>query len=245
MKPVRDRDRPGRPARPLRRRHRPDHPLGLVEARRAHRVRRRAVLRVARRPRLRPQRARATPGPTILVAGPNFGIGSSREHAVWALVDYGFEASCRPRFGDIFRNNCTKQGLLPVAGRRRARAHPARCRRSPTRRSRSRSTSPGARSRLRRPVCRHLRARRVHPRAAAERVGRHRAHPAPRRGDLTLRNDPGRVAAGRHRHLTLDHNAGLSPLVRAWPRPRPHGPISTSRRSFRARIRTRRLTAAR
>ncbi len=53
-------------------------------------------------------------GATILVAGPNFGTGSSREHAVWALTDYGFEAVISPRFADIFRNNCTKQGLLPV-----------------------------------------------------------------------------------------------------------------------------------
>jgi 3-isopropylmalate/(R)-2-methylmalate dehydratase small subunit len=53
-------------------------------------------------------------GATILVAGPNFGTGSSREHAVWALQDYGFEAVVSPRFGDIFRNNCTKAGLLPI-----------------------------------------------------------------------------------------------------------------------------------
>ena len=53
-------------------------------------------------------------GATILVAGPNFGTGSSREHAVWALTDYGFEAVISPRFGDIFRNNSTKSGLLPV-----------------------------------------------------------------------------------------------------------------------------------
>jgi 3-isopropylmalate/(R)-2-methylmalate dehydratase small subunit len=49
-----------------------------------------------------------------LVAGPNFGVGSSREHAVWALTDYGFRAVVAPRFGDIFRNNSTKAGLLPV-----------------------------------------------------------------------------------------------------------------------------------
>ena len=53
-------------------------------------------------------------GATILVAGPNFGTGSSREHAVWALMDYGFEAVVSPGFGDIFRNNCTKAGLVPV-----------------------------------------------------------------------------------------------------------------------------------
>jgi 3-isopropylmalate/(R)-2-methylmalate dehydratase small subunit len=53
-------------------------------------------------------------GATILVAGPNFGTGSSREHAVWALTDYGFRAVISPRFGDIFRNNATKAGLVPV-----------------------------------------------------------------------------------------------------------------------------------
>jgi 3-isopropylmalate/(R)-2-methylmalate dehydratase small subunit len=53
-------------------------------------------------------------GATILIAGPNFGVGSSREHAVWALEDYGFRAIIAPRFGDIFRNNCTKVGLVPV-----------------------------------------------------------------------------------------------------------------------------------
>ena len=53
-------------------------------------------------------------GANVLVAGPNFGTGSSREHAVWAITDYGFEAVISPRFGDIFRNNSTKNGLVPV-----------------------------------------------------------------------------------------------------------------------------------
>lgn len=53
-------------------------------------------------------------GAAILVAGPNFGTGSSREHAVWALQDYGFRAVISPRFADIFRNNCTKAGLVPA-----------------------------------------------------------------------------------------------------------------------------------
>ncbi len=53
-------------------------------------------------------------GATILVAGLDFATGSSREHAVWALTDYGFKAVIAPRFGDIFRNNATKAGLLPV-----------------------------------------------------------------------------------------------------------------------------------
>jgi len=50
----------------------------------------------------------------VLIAGPNFGTGSSREHAVWSLLDYGFEAVVSPRFGDIFKNNSTKAGLVPV-----------------------------------------------------------------------------------------------------------------------------------
>jgi 3-isopropylmalate/(R)-2-methylmalate dehydratase small subunit len=53
-------------------------------------------------------------GANILVAGANFGTGSSREHAVWAIMDYGFEAVISPRFADIFRSNCTKNGLVPV-----------------------------------------------------------------------------------------------------------------------------------
>jgi 3-isopropylmalate/(R)-2-methylmalate dehydratase small subunit len=53
-------------------------------------------------------------GATILVSGPNFGSGSSREHAVWALEDSGFRAIIAPSFADIFRTNCTKVGLLPI-----------------------------------------------------------------------------------------------------------------------------------
>ena len=53
-------------------------------------------------------------GAAILIGGPNFGTGSSREHAVWAIMDYGFQAVISPRFADIFRNNCTKNGLVPV-----------------------------------------------------------------------------------------------------------------------------------
>ena len=53
-------------------------------------------------------------GAEILIAGPDFGIGSSREHAVWALLDYGFRVVISARFGDIFRNNSVQAGLLPV-----------------------------------------------------------------------------------------------------------------------------------
>ena len=48
------------------------------------------------------------------MAGPNFGTGSCREHAVWAILDYGFQAVISPASRDIFRNNCTKNGLVPV-----------------------------------------------------------------------------------------------------------------------------------
>lgn len=53
-------------------------------------------------------------GAPILVAGPNFGSGSSREHAPWGLKEYGFRVVIAPSFGDIFRNNCYQNGMLPV-----------------------------------------------------------------------------------------------------------------------------------
>jgi len=53
-------------------------------------------------------------GASILIAGKNFGCGSSREHAPWSLADYGFRAIIAPSFADIFANNCLKNGLLPV-----------------------------------------------------------------------------------------------------------------------------------
>jgi 3-isopropylmalate/(R)-2-methylmalate dehydratase small subunit len=53
-------------------------------------------------------------GASILIAGKNFGCGSSREHAPWALADYGFRAIVAPSFADIFANNCMKNGMLPV-----------------------------------------------------------------------------------------------------------------------------------
>jgi 3-isopropylmalate/(R)-2-methylmalate dehydratase small subunit len=53
-------------------------------------------------------------GASVLVAGQSFGVGSSREHAVWAIQQGGFDAVIAPSFSDIFRNNCTKNGLVPV-----------------------------------------------------------------------------------------------------------------------------------
>jgi len=62
-----------------------------------------------------PLNAPSAKGASILVAGDNFGCGSSREHARWALLDFGFRAVISTRFADIFRNNAVKTGLLPVA----------------------------------------------------------------------------------------------------------------------------------
>jgi 3-isopropylmalate/(R)-2-methylmalate dehydratase small subunit len=53
-------------------------------------------------------------GAVVLIAGDNFGCGSSREHAVWAISDFGFGAVIAPSFADIFKNNCTKNGVLTV-----------------------------------------------------------------------------------------------------------------------------------
>ena len=53
-------------------------------------------------------------GASILLAGHNFGCGSSREHAPWALLDYGFQVIIAPSFADIFYNNCVKNGILPI-----------------------------------------------------------------------------------------------------------------------------------
>ena len=62
-----------------------------------------------------PLNQRKYAGASVLVAGKNFGCGSSREHAVWALADYGFRAVIAPTFADIFANNCVKNGVLTVA----------------------------------------------------------------------------------------------------------------------------------
>jgi 3-isopropylmalate/(R)-2-methylmalate dehydratase small subunit len=88
-------------------RHRSNHPEAVPEAHRTHWLRAVPVLRLALN---RPGAA----GATILITGPNFGCGSSREHAPWALADYGFRAIIAPSFADIFFGNCCQNGLLPV-----------------------------------------------------------------------------------------------------------------------------------
>ena len=117
MEPVKIVAGAGQRARPRRRRHRPDHPQAVPQADRADRLRRVPLLRLgARSP------AGTCPPNPILATGPNFGCGSSREHAPWALEDYGFKAIVAPSFADIFFSNCTKIGLLPVVLPERRRA---------------------------------------------------------------------------------------------------------------------------
>ena len=97
-------------ARPQRRRHRPDHPQAVPQAGRAHRASASSCSTTGPR-----SPAGSCPRNPILATGRNFGCGSSREHAPWALEDYGFRAIVAPSFADIFYSNCTKIGLLPVA----------------------------------------------------------------------------------------------------------------------------------
>ena len=85
----------------------------------------------------------------ILVAGRNFGCGSSREHAPWALQDFGFEAIIAPSFADIFYVNCTKNGLLPVVLTRSTAARSPRPARPGSTSTTRPSTSRGGRGRVR------------------------------------------------------------------------------------------------
>ena len=132
----------------------------------------------------------------ILVAGRNFGCGSSREHAPWALEDYGFRAIIAPSFADIFRSNCTKIGLLPVELRRRRRAR--------DRRRRGEAQVDLAEQEVRWPG--GQRALRDRPRdqaPAAQRPRRHRADPPAGRRDRRLRARPRAQRPGHHRALTV------------------------------------------
>ena len=121
---------------------------------------------------------------SVLVAGPDFGTGSSREHAVWALMDYGFRVVISSRFADIFRGNSGKQGLVAAA------VQPVRCRAAvEVARERARHgghrgphRQDGSRQGLRCPV----RDRRLHPLAPAGRPRRHRSDPSSRGRDQRL-----------------------------------------------------------
>ncbi len=127
MEPFRA-DRARRAARSRQRRHRRDHPEAVPQVDQAIGVRPQPVRCVALPRSWRagegPARRRKNPdfvlndpryqGAQILLARRNFGCGSSREHAPWALGDYGFRALIAPSYADIFFNNCCKNGLLPV-----------------------------------------------------------------------------------------------------------------------------------
>ena len=128
-------------------------------------------------------------GASILLAGPNFGCGSSREHAPWAIEDDGFRAVIAPSFADIFRNNCLKIGLLPIELRDESvRALMDAVLDDPTTRDRRRpGRADGARARARR----GLRHGAVHAVAPDGRARRHRAHAAAHRRDRRLRGRVG------------------------------------------------------
>ncbi len=115
-------------------------------------------------------------GATVLVAGPDFGTGSSREHAVWALQNYGFKAVISSRFADIFRGNSLKNGLLtvvlPLSLIHRQGRH------------------------------RRLRAGRERPLAAAGGAGRHQPHPSGGVVHRGLRGEQAVVQAAYYRGLT-------------------------------------------
>ena len=144
-------------------------------------------------------------GASILVAGPAFGVGSSREHAVWAIQQGGFDAVIAPSFSDIFRNNCTKNGLVPVvlpeatvaADLGRDRGRPAD--RDRRRRRAAHRRGAGGRHHGRVPDGR------ADPAPLPRRARRRRHHAHPRRRDRRLREDtarPGWADADRRRRTS-------------------------------------------
>ena len=145
-------------------------------------------------------------GAQILLARENFGCGSSREHAPWALLDYGFRAIIAPSFADIFFNNCFKNGLLPIdAGRRRGGSLFHEVRRQPGYRLTidlpQQTVTHARRQEL------SVRRRRVPQALPVERPGRYRPHAAARRRDQGVRGEAPRRAAVAVR-LSLRHAVG-------------------------------------
>ena len=136
-------------------------------------------------------------GAQILVAGRNFGCGSSREHAAWALEDYGFRAILAPSYSDIFRSNAVKSGLAPLElPEDELDADQGRARRAQRADRRPRGAGDHAPGRPAHPD----RARRVRARDAGPRPRRHRADAAPRGADRRLRG--GDAGAVRHDRAT-------------------------------------------
>ena len=141
-------------------------------------------------------------GASILLARKNFGCGSSREHAPWALDQYGFRAIVAPSFADIFFNNCYKSGLLPIVLTEAQVDHLFNeVKAFPGFRLVVDLEQADHRHARRQPVVR-IRDRRLPQVLPAERPGRHRPDPAPRRRDPRLRRTPpGRPAMAGQRHL--------------------------------------------
>ena len=170
-------------------------------------------------------------GASVLVAGPNFGTGSSREHAVWAIQQYGFQAVISPRFGDIFRNNSTKNGLCRCRSPTRSARSCSRDRGRPDARDR-RSTSSAGRSRCPRSASVDVPARRLGPAPLPRGPGRHRPDPAARGRDHHVRAAPTGVPArrlvGRH------ENDAAGPWAL-----RTRGPPSLSRAQTSVRLKRR------
>ena len=114
MEPVTVVTRDGGRARPRQRRHRPDHPEAVPEADRALRASGSSCSGTGARSPTSRSTGRSSPGAPILACGRNFGSGSSREHAPWALEDAGYRAIVAPCFGDIFRTNCVEDRAARV-----------------------------------------------------------------------------------------------------------------------------------
>ena len=143
-------------------------------------------------------------GASVLVAGPAFGVGSSREHAVWAIQQGGFDAVIAPSFSDIFRNNCTKNGLLPVVvPEETVEQIWAAIEADPT----TEITVDVERLTVEVPAAGITASFPMDARDAGplhQRPRRHRHHPRPRRRDRHLRSEPPRLAPVINVHVVSD-----------------------------------------
>ena len=158
----------------------------------------------------------------VLVAGANFGCGSSREHAVWALQDYGFQAVVAPSFADIFRNNCISSGLVPAQVSEEASARLFAALAADPQADVVVDVAARTVADPERGPERAVRAGRLRPVAPAGGPGRHRADPAARHVDRGLRSraaDLARRWEGGRRQVTprLRLLAGAPPAADACP----------------------------
>ena len=213
MQAVRVVSRSGGPPRPLRRRHRPDHPVRLAEAGGAHRLRGRAVRRVARRPRLRPQPGGATPEPPSWWPDPTSVPAPRGSTPSGPSRTTGSRRSSPPASATSSATTARRPGLVPVevdedrsGAPRRRRGRPGRWR-SPSTSNGARLEAPAAGIEAEFPLDEFTRE------PPAQRLGRHRPHPPLRGRDRGLRGEPSRLAA--------DHSLSAAQLsgaqLRAYP----------------------------